>query len=122
MVGQVIFVFILVLLLAFLVSVGITYSIRTQVQRNYPNDEKLANVIGKGESHDIDHEINKFEKLGGPDITANREAMCEFRDRLNHRIDTAHLPNDERHRLRDRVQSVAAKIENALNLNDAANL
>lgn len=114
--GQTFIIFILVMLIAFLVSVGIDYSIRTQIERSKPNAKDLIAVIGRGEDSideklDIEHEIRKFEKLRGPDIIANKAAIDEVSNRLYKRINDAHLSNQTRSNLLQNVELVKKELD-----------
>ena len=114
--GQTFVIFILVMLIAFLISVGIDYSIRTQIERTKPNPKELIAVLGKGEDYidekdDIEHDIRKLEKLGGPDIIANKAAIDEVSDRLYHKIDKAHLSEQTRTHLKNNVDHVRDNLE-----------
>lgn len=116
--GQIFIIFMLVMLIAFLVSIGINYSIRTQIERTMPNQPKLLEILGRGEDsldesldiRNIEHDIHKFEKLGGPDIIANQAAIDEMRDRLHHRIDEANLSEQTRVNLKNDVDRIHDKL------------
>ena len=115
-VGQTFVIFILVLLVAFLVSVGINYSIRTQIERTNPNSKELIAFLGKGEDSldeidDIEYDIHKFEKLGGPDIIANQAAIEEVSNRLYHKIDKSHLSDHTRVNFRHRVNQICSNLK-----------
>lgn len=111
-VGQTFIVFLLVMIIAFLISVGIQYSVQAQIERTKPQaKEAFLAIVGKGEDfayeqNDIVHDIHKFEKLGGPDIIANQAAIDEVSDRLYHKIDTAHLSDHTRANLRNDVDRI----------------
>lgn len=112
--GQTFVIFILVMIIAFLISIGINYSVQAQIERTNPKaKEAFLAIAGKGEDsaynqNEILHDIRKFEKLGGPDIIANKAAIDEISDRLYHKIDTADLSDQTRANLRqdvDRIQN-----------------
>jgi uncharacterized protein YfkK (UPF0435 family) len=122
-VGQTFVIFILVLVIAFLVSVGINYSVRTQIQRTMPKNEALLAIVGKGELddeddddddyddksdlHNINHDISKFEKLKGPDIFANDAAVEEVSERLHNKIGSACLCSQTKENLHNKVDNIS---------------
>jgi len=100
---QIILIFVLALVVAYLVGLGVEFSTKSKLSKmgiNVP-----VSVTGSAE---IDDDIETFRQLGGPDVIADAAAIEEFADRLMIQLENMQL---------DDLQ----KLEYAAKINDLKN-
>lgn len=105
-VGQTFFIFIIVIIIAFLVSVGIYYTMLTKIESLTFKKTGKGELESNMEVNEINNEIRKFEKLRGPDILANSEAIDEISNRLNYKISSTHLNEQIKQDLHNKVNNI----------------